>query len=195
MELDQYLYKIKIKCTTAEELEIVRIAQFITDDECNLSVYEDLKAGKTDKFLEHCFANYFIDKYKAGDEQVIEMFTNHYVPLYTKAYDLYITNKDTCFKEEKIGYWRKLYELQDYMRDIFYEQGGKGEFNCDKLILSKKDCEAALEYSRESLKNMDTTDENASWDIQKWQDAIKIFEKAIKETDWDNETIYYDSWW
>lgn len=195
MGLDQYLYKRKIKCTTKDELVVVRTAEEIADDVDNLSIYEDLKVGKTDKFLEHCFLSHFIDNYKAGDKETIDKFNTHYVPMYIKAYDLYIANKDIDFKSKEIGYWRKLYDLQDYMRNIYYERGGTGEFNCNPLILSKEDCEAVLKYSKESLENIDTDDEDAEWDIERWKDAVEIFERAIKETDWDNETVYYDSWW
>ena len=36
-------------------------------------------------------------------------------------------------------YWRKFYELGNWMKNLFYEKGGIGEFNCAVIRLTKRD--------------------------------------------------------
>ena len=31
--------------------------------------------------------------------------------------------------------------------------------------------------------------------IEKWKQTIDIFDKVLNETDFDNQTVYCDSWW
>lgn len=36
-------------------------------------------------------------------------------------------------------YWRKFYELDNWMKNLFYEKGGTGEFNCAAVRLTRRD--------------------------------------------------------
>lgn len=36
-------------------------------------------------------------------------------------------------------YWRKFYELDNWMKNLFYEKGGIGEFNCAAVRLTRRD--------------------------------------------------------
>lgn len=48
---------------------------------------------------------------------------------------------DVNFKklDDSFFYWRKFYELDDWMKDLFYSKGGTEEFNCAAVRLTRRD--------------------------------------------------------
>lgn len=146
------------------------------------------------------------DKIHALD--AVDQFLNVYVPELqsaVKSYTEAVANGETVkdYEPIEIGYWRKHSDLQGYMENLYKDKDGTGEFNCVDLILSKEDCEDVIEYSRKRLQrsSQGIEDEHTTGFFfgetqdSDWTDTIDIFNKVLAETDWENETVYYSSWW
>jgi hypothetical protein len=56
----------------------------------------------------------------------------------------------------ELAYWRKHPNLQGWMRDLYYEKGGEGEFNCVDVELTLEDLDA-LEASLDEEALPETT--------------------------------------
>ena len=101
---------------------------------------------------------------------------------------------------EEGGYWRKHSDLHGVMRDLYVHRGGEKIFNCIPLILDKQDCQRMLHLATEIFKGKkeSPTATGFFWGestIEKWKQTIDIFDKVLNETDFDNQTVFYDSWW
>lgn len=187
-------------------------------DEVNAGKYENyLEAEFVDDFITSVKLGLILkekdlsnlndnDKIHALD--AADKFLNVYVPELqsaVKSYTEAVANGETVEDCEPInvGYWRKHSDLQGYMEDLYRDKGGTGEFNCVDLILSKEDCEDVIEYSRKRLQrsSQGIEDEHTTGFFfgetqdSDWADTIDIFNKVLAETDWENETVYYSSWW
>ena len=226
MGLDQYLCKVKKKCTTEKDLKKLEEIRSIFKNPEKLKYYDEVNAGKYENYLEAEFISSFVTSVKLGllikENKVpnlndtdkihaldaVDQFLNVYVPELQSAIKSYteaIANNETVedYKPIEIGYWRKHSDLQGYMENLYKNRGGEKEFNCVDLILSKEDCEDIIEYSRERLKrsSQGIEDEHTTGFFfgetqdSDWADTIDIFNKALVETDWENETVYYSSWW
>ena len=119
-----------------------------------------------------------------------------------ELYELFINNKDILdgIEIHDIGYWRKHPDFHKIMEDKYYEKGGEGTFNCSPLILSKEEIKEIIELSDDIINDKKESEKASGffWGQtvkDHWVQTKEIFEKALKETDFDNETIYYDSWW
>lgn len=119
-----------------------------------------------------------------------------------KLYEYITNNKDIInnIRVDDIGYWRKHPDLHKIMEDKYYEKGGEGTFNCKALILSKEEIENIIKLADDIISGKVESEKATGFfwgeSIEDdWIDTKEIFEKALKETDFDNETIYYDSWW
>lgn len=55
--------------------------------------------------------------------------------------DFLRSSDDANFKKlnDSFFYWRKFYELDNWMKNLFYEKGGIGKFNCAAIRLPKRD--------------------------------------------------------
>ena len=106
-------------------------------------------------------------------------------------------------ESKEIAYWRKHSDLNGYMSNMYYDRGGQEDsFNCIPLLLSKEDIEKIIIDHKAHLdKNNIFKVEEARgffWgqsDISNWEQSLEDFERILKETDWDNSTIYYHCWW
>ncbi len=95
----------------------------------------------------------------------------------------------------EIAYWRKHPNLEGWMSNLYYEKGGKDEFNCQEVELTLEDLDN-LEKSIQ-LKNLPETSGfffgNESDDEYKEQDLefVENARNAIEE----GYTVVYTSWW
>lgn len=101
---------------------------------------------------------------------------------------------------QQIGYWRKHADLHQLMEDIYYDRGGEGNFNCTPLILSKDDIEELLEITNGVIRGETKLKKGQGFfwgesSKEKWIETRNIFERVLENTDFNNETVYYDSWW
>ena len=103
---------------------------------------------------------------------------------------------------KEVCYWRKHSDLNGYMEDLYYERGGDKDFNCEPLLLEKEDVECII---LDHKKHLDETNEfeigkssGFFWGEttkENWEQSLEDFEQLLKETDWENSTVYYHCWW
>lgn len=93
---------------------------------------------------------------------------------------------------EEFKYFRKNRHLEDYMANIWYNRGNKEEFNCQYLVLERKDLENLTK---------DSLNDDASgffWGNhtlkEDWEEIADFKKKALKWMDKGFE-IVYSSWW
>jgi hypothetical protein len=83
---------------------------------------------------------------------------------------------DEDFAVEEIAYWRKNYELLDFMKSLYRRKGGEGDFNLKDMVLTSEDIEETMkqsfigEYDKELL------------------------EYALKRIK-DGRLVYFWAWW
>lgn len=132
---------------------------------------------------------------------LLETINKHCIDI-NKKYNYYIENKDKIKTLEitELGYFRKHSDLHGYFENLYTKRGGTEEFNCVKIILTEEDIENVIKIATDEL-NGEHAVEQASgffWGsstIEDWKETKETFEKILKETDFENETVYYDSWW
>jgi hypothetical protein len=84
-------------------------------------------------------------------------------------------------KYEDLYYWRKNYNLQTWMRELYITKGGTDEFNCNVLLLTMDD-----------IKNLERwLSEN---EYEENENTLTFCELAIDAIN-NGYTIIYDSWW
>jgi hypothetical protein len=202
MGLDQYLYKYKAKVNGPIEFKLFHGAAHIADEE--LDAYENfLKTRDVSALVKGIFIEQFVERYEAGDEETFKI-VNDWIEDFKPKYDYLQSHPGiNNLKPEEIGYWRKHADLQGYMENVYMSRGGDREFNLVPLYLDNGDCENVIKYAREVLtahaKGQDVEHTEGFFfgatDPSDWTETIDKFEEVIKNTDFDNEVIYYDSWW
>jgi hypothetical protein len=88
-------------------------------------------------------------------------------------------------KYEELYYWRKNFNLQTWMEELYIAKGGRYEFNCKVLLLTMDDIKNLEQWLNE---NKDEENED------KVQDTLTFCELAIEAIN-NGYTIIYDSWW
>lgn len=87
---------------------------------------------------------------------------------------------------EQIFYWRKHYNLQDWMAQLYYRKGGLSEsFNLATVVLTAYDLD-------DLEKNINTGFFGDAEEIKSTD--LEFVEKARKELEQGN-VVYYTSWW
>lgn len=110
-------------------------------------------------------------------------------------------NNNSCIECIEIAYWRKHSDLQGIMEELYFEKDGSHEvFDCIPLILSKEECENILNLSERIVAGEEESPEARGFFWGKstnehWQYTKEVFERVLKETDFENETVFYNSWW
>jgi hypothetical protein len=95
----------------------------------------------------------------------------------------------------ELAYWRKHPNLQGWMRDLYYEKGGEGEFNCVDVELTLEDLDA-LEASLDEEALPETTgfffgSDSSEYYAEADREFIVAARAAIKQ----GYTVTYSSWW
>lgn len=119
-------------------------------------------------------------------------------------------------------YWRKFYELDNWMKDLFREKGGTGEFNCAAIRLTRRDIDK-LSYDSNigslsnlvedvSIENIDKEKVVKSLQNEFWSSDIKyshslnlplseikdllLFIRRSRNALKDEDVcLYYTNWW
>lgn len=92
-------------------------------------------------------------------------------------------------------YWRKNRHLQGWMEDLYRRKGGKDEFNCREVRLTKEDLDD-LEKTIRKKKFRDA--KGFFWgNNQKYEDESKDLEFVKRAKEWvdGGGAVYYGSWW
>lgn len=93
----------------------------------------------------------------------------------------------------ELAYWRKEYQLHDWMHDLYDSKGGVSkEFNCNTVVLTTKDLNKLLS---------DLRDKNITWhshypdNTQQYVRSVKAFVKSAKLVIKNGKiVIYYANW-
>jgi hypothetical protein len=202
MGLDQYLYKYKKKVNGPIEFNLFHGAVHL--EEAEIDVYETyLQDHDKHAFCKGIFIESFVQAFESGNEDTIERVDN-YIEQFKPKYDYLMAHPEIRgMTPDEIGYWRKHADLQGYMENIYISRGGDKEFNLVPLYLDKGDCENVIAYAKQELakhaqgKDVEHTTGFffGATDPSDWTETIDKFEEVIKNTDFDNESVYYDSWW
>lgn len=117
-------------------------------------------------------------------------------------YNYYMSNKELIdnIVVSNLGYFRKHSDLHGYFEDIYFDRGGDKEFNCVKLSLTEEDIKKVIEIAENELNGVSAVNKAQGFfwgDTTKedWEETFNVFTNILKTTDFDNETVYYDSWW
>lgn len=90
----------------------------------------------------------------------------------------------------ELGYWRKDYDLHEKFLSYASLELEK-DLNCQAIILSKEDLIEILEWVKKYLFKVVASGEK----IDTSHYTEEVLTKAIKETDFENEEVYYYAWW
>jgi len=96
----------------------------------------------------------------------------------------------------EIAYWRKFNGLHGWMEKLFKERGGVGDFNCEKLFLTKDDLSALAVAAKEQTLEYTPgfffgNDAPNGEDYKNLLDFISTARMYLL----DGYEVYYDSWW
>lgn len=91
----------------------------------------------------------------------------------------------------EIWYWRKNWSLHQYLGELYFDKGGQGDFNCDRLVLSEDDLDN-LEYA---ILNEFEYEEECPEDVEVERERDLNFVQAARKEIAKGHTVYYDSWY
>lgn len=77
---------------------------------------------------------------------------------------------------EEIDYWRKSYDLDKYLTNLYYEKGGTKEFNCKYLDLTADDISNVIKHFKDD------------------ESIVASMEKALIQIN-KGYRIWYENWW
>ena len=107
---------------------------------------------------------------------------------------------------EEVMYWRKANQIRSWIvNNTIYED----DWNCEEVELTKEtleklkaDCETVMDDPSKARKIFPTSAKFffGSTDYDEWyfnelETTAKEIEIILKETDFENEIIYYTEWW
>ena len=111
-----------------------------------------------------------------------------------KVYDRN-TGVDDLGNDMGFAYWRKFYPLDQWMRNLYLNKGGKGDFNCKLVRLYGEDLDKL--YNEAQRLNFyedgyySSAQEEKEYEYDYLMDFILRAKVAINEGD----AIYYSNWW
>lgn len=89
-----------------------------------------------------------------------------------------IAPKSDC---EEIGYWRKNYELSDF---LWEQLDITNDMNCESIEMSEQDLLDVINFCEGELKKN-----------PEWQYTLNVFNKALNLMRSEDATIYYLEWY
>lgn len=193
MGLDMGLFKINKKINNQEELKntVIKINNF-NYVERNLQEFKKLnqainKSKDTISLIEQIKDNKLIKKYNIKQDINTVKGIKSYIDtiLINKsmyADYLYILGfEEELLEIEKVTYWRKYYDLDNYFERLFEEKDISKEFRGTPLLLSKEDLKDAIKTFKKS-------------DCEHKEEIVKSLTDAVKGIDFKKETLYYECW-
>lgn len=116
-----------------------------------------------------------------------------------------IEEEDSNIKIKRIGDFFKHSDLHGYFQKIWLSRTTKNnpspdDFNLVPLLLKKEDIEKVLEMARRQVNGEKVFEEARGffWGAscqEDWIDTIQLFEHILVTTNFEKESIFYDSWW
>ena len=95
---------------------------------------------------------------------------------------------------ERIHQWRKHPNLHGWMETLFYKKGGRGDFNCQPLALTREDLsDLEATIKRRALPTTSGFFFGSSFGDEQADDLD--FVRKAREAMLKGLIVYYDSWW
>ena len=94
------------------------------------------------------------------------------------------------------AYWRKNYELHDWMFELAKKKGFNGsdrEFNCVMVRLGKEDIEELIKAIKKRKFSKERYCDKETFEMEKERD-LNFCGKALQMVI-EDFAVYYDSWW
>ena len=193
MGLDMGLFKINKKIESQEELKdtVIKINNF-NYVERNLQEFKKLnqainKSKDTISLIEQVKDNKLIKKYNIKqDINTVEGIKSYIdkILINRSVYADYLHVlgfEEELLEIEKITYWRKYYDLDNYFERLFEKKDISKEFRGTPLLLSKEDLKDAIKTFKKS-------------DCEHKEEIVKSLTDAVKGIDFKKETLYYECW-
>ena len=86
---------------------------------------------------------------------------------------------------EELAYWRKCSNITGIFLDFYKGNPETTDLNCKEILLSK---EALIQIANTLREELAGQNEISMEDIE-------VIEKAIKETDFNTQEVYFWAWW
>lgn len=113
--------------------------------------------------------------------------------------------------EDEFFYLRKNYLVDDFMQNLYVSKGGKEEFNCKYVEVTREDLDAFLklledrvsviEQERQRIKDMTSIYKKIGCKVQltdtsydDYKEALDFIEICYSVLN-DDDLIYYSNWW
>ena len=193
MGLDMGLFKINKKIDSQEELKdtVIKINNF-NYVERNLQEFKKLnqainKSKDTIFLIEQIKDNKLIKKHNIKqDINTVEGIKSYIdkVLINRSVYADYLHVlgfEEELLEIEKVTYWRKYYDLDNYFERLFEKKDISKEFRGTPLLLSKEDLKDAIKTFKKS-------------DCEHKEEIVKSLTDAVKGIDFKKETLYYECW-
>ena len=105
------------------------------------------------------------------------------------------TGLDDLGNDMDFAYWRKFYPLDQWMRNLYFNKGGKGEFNRDCVRLDKEE----LDKLYNEAQGVDFYEGGYYSSAQEEKECeysyLMNFIRRAKEAIDEGDAIYYSNWW
>lgn len=103
----------------------------------------------------------------------------------------------------EVGYWRKFYELDDYLIDLLsYREPNDVEYNCVPLEMDQSELNEVIDYLTQMIDEKDLYMRNSwGWDSREeyeeyLEESIGMFRKALSYLTTDPDArVYYMRWY
>ena len=117
--------------------------------------------------------------------------------------DMYLYRRKKRPAGDQVAYWRKANQIREWFATHI------GVDNCKESPLTKEilmdlrdDCIKVIVNHNRAKELLPTSSgfffgstEYDDWYFKDLEDTVKMLDKIIHETDWENEEVYYYEWW
>lgn len=200
MGVESYFYRINRKVDSIEELNKLdekavgmpepldfKIKE-IYDKEGEQGVLNKIFEGKLTSTTDMLFLDFRISL----AEDNIDKYNKDYLNELVKTQEIPVV-------KQTMGYWVRHGDLQRYMSSLYKLRGNTGDINCTNIILSKEDLITLITISKLAIRGeYKPTEIGFNWEDthpKDWERTIEMLQEILDTTNFDEETIYYYSWW
>ena len=114
--------------------------------------------------------------------------------IYNQDEDGFLDEKEDI-QSSDIFYWRKHPDLHGWMRNLYYEKGGKSDsFNCDPIVLTLEDLDRLEKDIKKSCLPKTGGFFFGASSPERMDEDLKFIAKA-RQAIQEGDTVFYDSWW
>lgn len=200
MGLEAYFYKLNRKVDNIETLNKLEDKAIDKTEHLDFEIAkvfeEEGEQGVLNKFfknqLESAIDMLFLDYRISLAIENVEAFNK-------AISDASLDEGNDIIIKELMGYWIGHADLQKYMKSLYKIKGLTGDMNCTNFILTKEDLITLITIAKLAIKGeYIPTEKGFNWEDthpKDWERTIEIVEYILETTDFNNETVYYYSWW